>query len=210
MLPMNFDPHAHWENIHKNKQLTEVSWFQPVPITSLEFVEYFKIPLSAKIIDIGGGDSFFVDHLLDLGYKDLTVLDISETAIQKAKMRLGNRAEQVKWIVADVTRFVAAEKYDFWHDRAAFHFLTRHEDITAYIQIVQQSIHATGIVIIGTFSEQGPQKCSGIQIKQYSESSMTILLEEFFQKIKCITVDHTTPFNTVQHFVFCSFKKRMT
>jgi 2-polyprenyl-3-methyl-5-hydroxy-6-metoxy-1,4-benzoquinol methylase len=204
-----FDNKKHWENIYKTKQIEEVSWYQPTPITSLEFIEYFKLPFNAKIIDIGGGDSFLADHLLKLGYSDITVLDISETAIRKAKERLGNRACHVKWIVADVTTFRASEKYDFWHDRAAFHFLTTPGEIKSYIDMVQQSINSTGTVVIGTFSEDGPEKCSGIRIKQYSEKAMTKLLEKFFQKIKCITVDHQTPFNTIQNFIFCSFKKKL-
>lgn len=203
----DFNRQEHWENIYQAKSPGEVSWFEAVPATSLEFLRYFHIPKNARIVDIGGGDSLFADHLLELGYTDISVLDISETAIQRAKDRLGDRAKRVKWIVSDVTKFIAADKYDYWHDRAAFHFLTTHEEITSYINIVRQNLAPTGIVVIGTFSEQGPQKCSGIKIKQYSENSMTALLEDFFQKIKCIHVDHTTPFNTVQNFVFCSFKK---
>ena len=117
----HFDPHKHWENIYNSKEFTDVSWYQPVPETSLEFIKYFNLARTAKIIDIGGGDSYFVDHLLDLGYENITVLDISETAIQKSKDRLGERAKRVQWITADVTTFVPTAKYDFWHDRAAFH-----------------------------------------------------------------------------------------
>jgi 2-polyprenyl-3-methyl-5-hydroxy-6-metoxy-1,4-benzoquinol methylase len=204
-----FDKHSHWEKIYKAKQINEVSWFQPVPSTSLDFISFFNIPLDANIIDIGGGDSLLADHLLDLGYTNITVLDISETAIQKAKQRLGDRAKQVKWIISDVTVFRTDEIYDFWHDRATFHFLTTESEINDYINVVQQHISLSGIVVIGTFSEQGPEKCSGISIKQYSETTMTELLQEFFQKVKCVTVDHTTPFNTVQNFVFCSFRKKM-
>lgn len=202
-----FDRHQHWENIYKAKQLAEVSWFQPTPATSLAFLKEFKVPLTAKIIDIGGGDSLLVDHLLNLGYKDITVLDISETAIGRAKHRLGPDAQHVKWIVADATTFQPKEKYDFWHDRAAFHFLTSDHEIDSYIDTVQQNLRPNGIVVIGTFSENGPKKCSGIDIKQYSEKSMTERLQQFFTKIKCITVDHTTPTGSVQNFIFCSFKK---
>ena len=129
----NFDRHSHWEKIYKTKQVNEVGWYQPVPLTSLQFLEQFNIPVTAKIIDVGGGDSFFVDHLLDLGYQDITVLDISETAILRAKERLGDAAAKVKWIVADAADFKPAEKYDFWHDRAAFHFLTRDSEVESYI-----------------------------------------------------------------------------
>jgi 2-polyprenyl-3-methyl-5-hydroxy-6-metoxy-1,4-benzoquinol methylase len=203
----NFDKKAHWEKIYQTKSLQEVSWFQPKPETSLNFFSEFKIAKDAKIIDIGGGDSLLVDHLLDLGYTDITVLDISEAALTKAKTRLGNKAGLVKWIEADAATFVSNVQYDFWHDRAAFHFLTSAQEIEHYLQTVQQSIRPNGILVMGTFSEQGPTKCSGIQIKQYSEKSMSDLLTDFFEKIKCITVDHKTPFETIQQFIFCSFRK---
>lgn len=206
----SFDRKKHWENIYQSKSLTEVSWFEPIPETSLDFFKHFKVPTQAKIIDIGGGDSLLVDHLLDRGYCDLTVLDISEAAIRRAKERLGERASLVKWIVADASTFQSDEKYDFWHDRAAFHFFTQEEEISNYLDAAQRSIQPNGILVIGTFSEQGPEKCSGINIRRYSESSMTKRLKAFFEKIKCITVDHETPFSTIQNFVFCSFRKLHT
>lgn len=203
----NFDRKKHWENIYKTKELKDVSWFQPTPATSLNFFKEFNVPKNAKVIDIGGGDSFLIDHLIDLGYQDLSVLDISESAIERAKERLGDKANNVKWIVADAATFKPTEKYDFWHDRAAFHFLTEEPEISSYLQTAQKSINPEGVMVIGTFSEEGPKKCSGIEIKQYSETSMTIRLKKFFEKIKCITVDHKTPFDTIQNFVFCSFRK---
>lgn len=203
----NFNRKDHWEKIYRTKQLKEVSWFQPTPETSLEFFKKFDVPATAKIIDIGGGDSFLVDHLLDKGYQDITVLDISEAALDRAKQRLGDRATNVKWIIADVASFKPNEKYDFWHDRATFHFLTNDEEITNYIDTAQQSLKSTGILVIGAFSEQGPEKCSGIEIRRYSETTMTERLIMFFEKIKCITIDHKTPFDTIQNFIFCSFRK---
>jgi trans-aconitate methyltransferase len=203
----NFDRKKHWENIYQTKELKDVSWFQPTPETSLDFIKQFNVPTTAKIIDIGGGDSFLVDHLIDLGYQDISVLDISAAAIDRAKQRLGERANKVTWIVADAATFKPIEKYDFWHDRAAFHFLTDEQEISNYLETAQQNINPAGVLVIGTFSEQGPKKCSGIEIKQYSETTMTDRLKKFFEKIKCITVDHTTPFDTIQNFVFCSFRK---
>lgn len=206
----NFDRKKHWENIYQTKELSEVSWYEPTPETSLDFIKQFNIPTTAKIIDIGGGDSFLVDHLLDLGYCDISVLDISASAIEKAKQRLGEKAKIVKWIVADAATFKPTEKYDFWHDRAAFHFFTNEQEISNYLKTAQENINPTGVLVIGTFSDQGPKKCSGIEIKQYSETTMTNQLNSFFEKIKCITVDHKTPFNTIQNFVFCSFRKLKT
>lgn len=203
----NFDRKKHWDDIYQTKELKDLSWFQPTPETSLNFFKKFNVPATAKIIDIGGGDSLLVDHLLDLGYQNISVLDISAVAIDRAKQRLGKRANKVKWIVADVTIFKPTEKYDFWHDRAAFHFLTDEQEISNYLETAQQNINQSGILVIATFSEQGPKKCSGIEIKQYSETTMTDGLKKFFEKIKCITVVHKTSFGTIQNFVFCSFRK---
>ncbi len=204
-MKKTIDRKMHWENIYQTKDLKDVSWYQPTPTTSLEFLIQFNVSKTAKIIDIGGGDSFLVDYLLALGYQDITVLDISEAAIEKVKKRLGDKAINVKWIVADAATFRPTEKYDFWHDRAAFHFLTEEQEIKNYIDVIQQNIQPTGVLVIGTFSEQGPSTCSGIEIKQYSETSMTERLKQFFEKVKCITVDHKTPFETIQNFIFCSF-----
>ena len=198
---------AHWENVFATKQPTEVSWFQTYPTTSMAFLEMFEMPLSANIIDIGGGDSHFVDALLDKGYKNIWVLDISAIALERAKKRLGKRADLVHWVVSDATDFEPPVAFDFWHDRAAFHFLTNEMAINQYVSIAEKGIKPTGYLILGTFSENGPKKCSGLEIKQYNEASMSQRFEVCFDRIRCITEDHTTPFNTVQNFLFCSFKK---
>lgn len=203
----DFDRKKHWEGIYETKQLTEVSWYQPTPQTSLDFISMFDIPKTAKIIDVGGGDSFLVDHLLDLGFTDITVLDISEKAIKRAKERLGANAEKVKWIVADAAEFVPTETYDFWHDRAAFHFLTDQNEINNYIQTTSKALNENGVLAIGTFSENGPTKCSGIEITQYSQESLSEIFNGIFTKVACLQVDHKTPFDTVQNFTFCAFRK---
>lgn len=202
-----FDRKKHWEEIYQTKQLESCSWYQPSPFTSISLIEDGGIPLSSKIIDVGGGDSFLVDHLLDKGYTDITVLDISEAAIQRAKQRIGNRAAKATWIVSDVTRFKPSEKYDVWHDRAAFHFLTDPVDIGKYVELVEASIAPGGKLIVGTFSETGPKKCSGIEIKQYSKEELASVFSKGFTKNSCLNVDHATPSNTVQNFTFCSFKR---
>lgn len=158
----------HWENIYLNKAANEVSWHQDVPATSIQFIQALQIPTSAKIIDIGGGDSLLIDHLIKMNYTDLSVLDISETAIIKAKKRLGENAEKVNWIISDVNDFKPTEIYDFWHDRATFHFITEENEIANYIQLAYKNISINGKLVLGTFSENGPKKCSGITIKQYS------------------------------------------
>jgi SAM-dependent methyltransferase len=198
----------HWEKVFSTKAEDKVSWFQAYPKTSMEFVELFNLPLDANIIDIGGGDSHFVDSLLDKGYKNIYVLDISANAIERAKKRLGERASEVHWIVLDVTEFEPPVQFDFWHDRAAFHFLTTEDKIYKYVSIAENAIKKDGYLILGTFSENGPEKCSGLEIKQYSEASMSARFEVGFDRIKCITEDHKTPFNTIQNFLFCSFKRK--
>lgn len=201
------DKKTHWEKVYTTKQLTDVSWYQPNPAVSLQFVKELGIPAYASIIDIGGGDSLLVDNLLDAGYTDISVLDISEAAIERAKKRLGPRAEMVHWIISDITAFKPLRAYDFWHDRATFHFLTKEEEVQTYLDISQKAIAPGGKLLIGTFAENGPEKCSGLPVQQYSEEKMTATIRRWFQKIKCIHTDHLTPFNTIQHFLFCSFKK---
>jgi SAM-dependent methyltransferase len=205
---MHLHEKSYWDNIYSSKAEDEVSWFQPYPETSMEFVELFKLPSNANIIDIGGGDSHFVDALLDKGYQNISVLDISANAIERAKRRLGERASKVQWIVSDVTEFEPPVQFDFWHDRAAFHFLTSEDKIYKYVSIAEDAIKKDGYLILGTFSENGPTKCSGLDIQQYSEASMSVRFEVSFDRIKCVKEDHITPFNTVQNFLFCSFKKK--
>lgn len=198
----------HWENIYQTKAEDEVSWFQPYPKTSMEFVDLFHLPLDAVIIDIGGGDSHFVDALLEKGYQNIWVLDISAHAIERAKQRLGKRAPAIHWVVSDVLDFIPPVPFDFWHDRAAFHFLTSEPRIDQYVALAEKSIKKEGYLVLGTFSENGPQKCSGLEIRQYSEASMSARFEVAFDRIKCIREDHTTPFHTLQSFLFCSFKRK--
>lgn len=196
----------HWDRVYATKQPNEVSWTQPVPQTSLEFIRSFDIPKEAKIIDIGGGDSHLVDFLLEEGYQNITVLDISENALNRAKKRLGNKASKVKWIVSDITAFKPTTEYDVWHDRATFHFLTTDTDIQYYKNLTLKAVKK--YITIATFSNNGPEKCSGLPIKQYDDSALEKTLPEQFSKIRCINENHTTPFGTQQNFTFCSFQKQ--
>ena len=196
----------HWENVYETKNPDEVSWTQKIPQTSLDLIEEASKDKSSKIIDIGGGDSNLVDFLLEKGFEKLSVLDISEKALEKAKQRLGNQAEKVDWIPTNITEFVPQTIYDIWYDRAAFHFLTTEEEIKKYVQIVKNAVSDT--LIIGTFSLSGPQKCSGLPIVQYDEDRLKSLFSESFELVKSFTEDHITPFNTVQNFIFCQFKKK--
>jgi len=202
---MEIDRKNHWETVYENKQANEVSWTQENPKTSLDFIHETHIDKTAKIIDIGGGDSKLVDFLLNEGYENITVLDISEKALERAKKRLGKNAEKVHWIVSDITDFKPETTYDIWHDRATFHFLTNPEQVETYAKITEKWV--TSFLIIGTFSENGPKKCSGLDIKQYSEKELESQFSDDFNKLKCITEDHITPFETKQNFTFCVFQK---
>jgi SAM-dependent methyltransferase len=197
----------HWDTVYETKAPNQVSWTQGIPKTSLDFIHSFGLTRTAEIIDIGGGDSKLVDHLLDEGFENITVLDISSKALEKAKRRLGNRADKINWIVGDVTEFQPDKTFDVWHDRATFHFLTTSEQIAKYMATARSSV--SGFLTIGTFSDNGPNKCSGLKVKQYSEEKLTKELQNGFGKIRCITEDHTTPFATTQNFLFCSFKRQL-
>lgn len=203
-----FNREAHWQKIYTTKQLNEVSWYQQTPTTSLEYFSQLNIPLNASIIDVGGGDSFLVDHLLNLGYTNITILDISLAAIIRAKERLAEKNSLVKWIVSDVVHFKPEEKYDVWHDRAAFHFLTDAEDINQYKKITSNHISKNGYLIVGTFSKEGPTKCSGINIQQYSKENLEQTFSENFNLQSSQFINHSTPFNTIQQFIFCCFQKK--
>lgn len=204
------NPHkAHWDTIYSTKSPDEVSWTQETPTASLEFIHKFTIRKDARIIDIGGGDSKLVDHLLAEGFTDLTVLDISAAAIERARKRLGPDARKVKWIVCDILDFRPELPYDVWHDRAAFHFQTSRKSIETYLDIVRHAVN--GIVILGTFSTDGPNKCSGLEVKQYNEVTMKQLFEaNTFRNLECKREDHITPSGAVQNFLFCSFIKHGT
>ena len=198
-----FNAKSHWEDIYQKKKPNEVSWTQEIPQTSIDFFKSFKLSKDSSIIDIGGGESKLVDYLLRQGYNNITVLDISKNAIEKAKKRIGENSDKVKWIVSDINEFIPENSFDFWHDRAVFHFLTSKKNISTYAKMV--SDYATNFVV-GTFSTDGPTKCSGLDICQYDEMSITKTFETSnFKIVESKRVDHKTPFGTIQNFIFCSF-----
>ena len=202
------DKKNHWETIYQTKELTNVSWYQSKPQTSIDLIEKHAKSKDDSIIDIGGGDSFLAECLLDLCYRNIAVLDISEAAIERAKVRMGERASQITWIVSNILDFNPMEKFDIWHDRAAFHFLNESEEIEKYVSIANNAILENGSLLIGTFSNDGPLKCSGIEISQYSESTLEKTFAENFEMKSSFRVDHPTPFDTIQNCVFGEFRKR--
>ena len=198
----------HWQNVYDKKNENEVSWYQKSPKLSLEFVKSLNLSLDAEIIDIGAGESRLVDNLLELGFVNLSVLDISSKSIEKTKKRLGLKSKLVNWIVSDINNFNPTKKYDLWHDRAAFHFLKDSVEIDNYVKLVKSSLHNQGNLIIATFSENGPLKCSGLEVSRYSENSISDLFNNDFELIKSQKSIHKTPFSTSQEFLFSKFKKK--
>ena len=199
------DSKKHWEEVYKTKSPQEVSWTQEMPTTSLRLIQEANISKNEAIIDIGGGDSKLVDFLIQEGYTNITVLDISGNALEKAKIRLGDKANHVEWIESDINTFVPKKQYALWHDRAVFHFLTKKEEIKRYNELVTQ--HTMKHFIIGTFSDNGPIKCSGLDIKQYTSKELEELFNHSFELASSFNEDHKTPFNTIQNFTFASFKR---
>jgi ubiquinone/menaquinone biosynthesis C-methylase UbiE len=167
-----------------------------------------QLPKTAAIIDVGGGNSKLVDFLLEEGFENISVLDISEEALYKTKQRLGKKAEKITWIVADIIMFKPTMLYDVWHDRATFHFLTEPTRINAYVSIAQQAIKKGGALIIATFSTEGPEKCSGLTVQRYNEQTLTETFQQAFEKVTCRRENHITPFGTTQNFLFCHFKRK--
>jgi hypothetical protein len=204
---MNNKKKDHWENVFQTKSPDQVSWTETYPQTSVDFIQAFQLDKNAPIVDIGGGDSLLVDALLDLGYTNLSVLDISAKALDRARQRLGERAEAIHWIENDILDFIPTKKYLLWHDRASFHFLTASEEIETYKEIVEKA--GVESLVLGTFSTQGPEKCSGLPVKQYDCKSLANCFSEKFEPMFCEEIQHRTPFETNQEFIFTRFKKKI-
>ena len=198
---------AHWQAIYDVKPLDTCSWYQPIPTTSLDLITAMSLPQDAPILDVGGGDGFLVDHLLARGFTDVSVLDISSKAIERAKDRLGEDAARVKWIVADVTTFEPDRPYALWHDRAAFHFLTSSEDRKAYLKALRVGTSDASKVIVATFSTNGPTKCSGTVIQQHDDVSLKETFAADWTPIRTFSIEHVTPSGGVQEFVFGVFQR---
>lgn len=197
----------HWENIYQTKDSNEMSWYQENPKRSVEIILSLNLSKDVKIIDVGAGDSTLVDNLLALGFKNLSVLDISFNALEKTKKRLGNKADAIKWIIADLREFKTEDKYDIWHDRAVLHFLTTKEDIKKYVNSVNKFLKEGGYIITSAFSIYGPKRCSGLDVKQYSENSIKKLFSNF-EHIKSFEEKHLTPWGASQNFICSVFRKR--
>lgn len=201
------DRTAHWENVYQTKSSTEVSWYEPDPKQSLDLIFEAAGEKRGRVIDVGGGQSFLVDRLLDAGFSKVAVLDISSAAIEATKARLGELASQVKWIVADITQAESLGEFDIWHDRAVFHFITDSDDRKHYVELMKRSLPIGGHFVVGTFAKGGPEKCSGLPICQYDEATMQAELGPSFEPVKCSDYHHTTPSGKPQLFFFAVFRK---
>ena len=207
MLP-DVTAREHWESVYRSKEPTEVSWYAPHLNESLRMIQD-AAGLTARIIDVGAGASTLVDDLLDLGYRDLTVLDISDAALGAARARLGDRAARVTWIVSEVTAAkLGKSSFDLWHDRAVFHFLTDEMDRRAYVQSLRHSLAPNGSVVMSTFSLAGPTTCSGLPVVRYDVEGIGRELGADFELARQVEVTHTTPSAREQRFLVCRFKKR--
>ena len=195
----------HWENIYQTKNIDGVSWYQETPYESIELIKKFSTTDSDMIIDIGCGKSFLADNLLKLNYKNITLVDISLNALKEVKERLNNKS--LNFIETDVLNLKLERTFDIWHDRAVFHFITNKKSVEKYISLCNEYIGEGGKLIIGTFAEDGPLKCSGLEIKRYSVENLKELFKQNFEFIEGFKKLHSTPFGTQQSFTFCVFRK---
>jgi SAM-dependent methyltransferase len=198
---------AHWENVYTQKGESEVSWYQESPALSLELIGRVGATSNSAVIDIGGGASRLVDNLVDRGFRDVTVLDLSEAALRAARDRLGSRASQVRWIAADATVWRPIKAYDIWHDRAAFHFLTEERDRAGYVACLKEGLKVGGHAIMATFAPDGPERCSGLPVVRYDPESLGKTLGTAFRLVDTRRHMHATPWASKQSFQFSVFRR---
>lgn len=198
---------SHWEGIYKTKPLETVGWYQPVPGTSLELIAQLELADDTAVIDIGGGDSYLTDRLLDIGFSDLTVLDISRAALNRARLRLNEKAAGVQWVESDILSFIPERKYTLWHDRAVFHFLTEPGQVAQYLTAMHSGLELGGYLILATFSQQGPSTCSGLPVQRYSIEELQEVVAPHFRLIRGINPDHQTPSGSLQAYTFGLFQR---
>lgn len=200
----------HWESVYRQKATDRVSWYRPHLDRSLAFIDAASLSNDAAIVDVGGGASTLVDDLLDRGYTNVTVLDVSATAIAAARDRLGLRAEKVSWVVGDITRIdLPRDQYDFWHDRAVFHFLGDLELRRRYVAGVGRSLKPGGHIVVATFGPQGPERCSGLEVVRYDAQGLHAQFGPSFEKLASSDETHKTPWGTEQEFVYCYCKLKV-
>ena len=197
----------HWETVHRTREQHLVGWYQATPTVSLELLRSCGVAKSAPVVDVGGGSSALVDHLVDTGHTDVSVLDISATALALARRRLGSRAEAVTWIECDVTGHSFDRTFDVWHDRAAFHFLTETDSQQRYVALLSQSLDVGGFAVIATFALNGPESCSGLPVQRYGPDSLAHRLGPDFEAVTFRHETHLTPGGANQEFLYGLFRR---
>ncbi|OGW81070.1 MAG: methyltransferase [Omnitrophica bacterium GWA2_52_8] len=206
---MKSGPESHWNSVYRMKTPEQVSWFQPRLEKSLELIAISGVDKKERILDAGGGASTLAGDLLTRGYENITVLDISGQALQKAKDRLGKTADNMTWIEANITKVdLLEDSIALWHDRAVFHFLTAEKDRWAYAKTLNKALKPGGYLILACFSLEGPSKCSGLEVMRYSPETLSRELGPGFSLVQSDFENHKTPFGTQQNFVYCLFRKR--
>lgn len=204
---LQVDRMKYWDEVYSSRPSTELGWYQQIPEVSLEMIHSLDLESDQGIIDIGGGDSLLPEFLLDLGFTDLNLLDISENAIQRSRLRMGTLAEKVNWINSDVVDFKPGRGYDLWHDRACFHFLTCESEVLSYAELATEAIRPGGYLILGAFAQDGPEKCSGLAVQRYGREELEQVFIGFeLQEHRYLV--HQTPSGFDQHYIFCLFKRK--
>ncbi|MGQ0683975.1 class I SAM-dependent methyltransferase [Bradyrhizobium sp.] len=199
---------SHWQNVYLKKGEQEVSWTQADPQPSLGLIEKFARDRNSAIVDVGGGASRLVDALLAHGFAAITVLDVSDAALQSVKARLGENGASVRWIAADATDWQPPEAFDIWHDRAAFHFLVDEKERAAYIARLNAGVKPGGHAVVATFAPDGPEKCSGLPVQRYSPESLSKAIGSAFELVEHQAHRHVTPWGAVQSFQFSVLRRR--
>jgi len=193
---------AHWQHVYSEKAPTEVSWYQPVPEESLQLIRGTGVARAEPILDVGGGTSTLVDNLHADGYTDITVLDISGRALERSRVRLGESASEMTWIESDVTAFEPQRRYALWHDRAVFHFLTDATDREKYIDVIELALKPGGYLVLASFGPEGPERCSGLEIRRYGIEQLRELLDARFKLRGYQLEEHVTPMGSTQQFLY--------
>ncbi|HZK82334.1 MAG TPA: class I SAM-dependent methyltransferase [Humisphaera sp.] len=199
------DRQAHWDTIYTTKAATSVSWYEPAPVVSMELITSVASNQNS-VIDVGAGASLLVDRLVSAGFDRVAVLDISASALQEAKSRLGQQAARIQWIVADITTADSIGQFDVWHDRAVFHFLTAVADRRKYVELAERTVPVGGHLIVGTFALDGPAKCSGLEVCRYDSHRLAAEFAPAFKLVGDLTHKHTTPWGALQKFTFATFQ----
>jgi SAM-dependent methyltransferase len=201
------DPREHWQRVWTSKPPADVSWYEREPATSLQLIGAVALPKDGHVVDVGGGASTLVDHLLGQGFTRVTVVDISDAALEVARNRLGQLGEAVRWLVADVRQLDLKEQVDLWHDRAVFHFLTTPSDQDAYLSALRKAVRPGGHVVIATFGRRGPQKCSGLRVERYDADKLSRRLGAGFERRRVLEREHVTPSGATQDFTYGLFRR---